>query len=390
MPDWKKEIKLSDLVPKRKPKTAAGAFAPKKKAKKRKRNPQLVGLKIGSSQLSAAVVSNNGAARVSKLVREPLDEGLVVAGEVRDHVGLAAALDGFFARHDLPRKGVRLGIASTRIGVRAFDLAGIEDDARLVNAILFRAQETLPIPAEDAVADYQILSDGVDDAGVRNTRALLVVAYRELVDSYVAACNQAGIELEGIDLEAFALLRALGAPSPEGEQRSSGALVGLAIGRDRSTLAVSDGHACEFTRVLEWGGADMTEEIARELGVPPADAERIKRSLTLDPEKAPRPGPAPEREAEARRAAIQALQGFARELVSSLRFYQGQPGSLPIGEIVLTGGASQLGGFAPELERLIGVPVRIGDPLGRVEVAPGVEREVPGSVTVAIGLGIED
>jgi type IV pilus assembly protein PilM len=389
MPDWKKEIKLSDLIPKPKPKAGRSALAPKKE-KKRKRHAQLVGLKIGSSQLTAALVSNNGGAKLSRLVHEPLAEGLVVAGEVRDPVGLAAALDGFFARHELPRKGVRLGIASTRIGVRAFDLSGIEDDRRLANAILFRAQETLPVPVEDAVVDYQVLKDEVDESGMRNTRALLVVAYRELVDSYVAACNQAGIELAGIDLEAFALLRALGAPSPDGEQRSDGALVGLSIGKERSTLAVSDGHACEFTRVLDWGGSAVSDEIARELGVPPEDAERIKRALTLDPEKAPRPGPAPAREAEARRAAAHALQSFARELVSSLRFYQGQPGSLPIAEIALTGGTADLPGFASELERLIGVPVRVADPLGRVEVAGGVEREVPGSVTIAIGLGIDD
>ena len=38
------------------------------------------------------------------------------------------------------------------------------------------------------------------------------------------------------------------------------------------------------------------------------------------------------------------LQTFARELVSSLQFYQNQPGSLGIGEIVLTGGTAQLPG----------------------------------------------
>jgi len=85
------------------------------------------------------------------------------------------------------------------------------------------------------------------------------------------------------------------------------------------------------------------------------------------------------------------LQTFARELVSSLQFYQSQPGSLPIGELVLTGGTAQLPGLAAELGRLIGVPVRIGDPLGRVKVSKKVkERERTGSFAVAIGLGIED
>jgi Tfp pilus assembly PilM family ATPase len=85
------------------------------------------------------------------------------------------------------------------------------------------------------------------------------------------------------------------------------------------------------------------------------------------------------------------VQTFARELVSSLQFYQGQPGSLGIGEIVLTGGTAHLDGLADDLERLIGVRVRVGDPLVRVKVGKRVRDPEPvGSLAVAIGLGIED
>jgi Tfp pilus assembly PilM family ATPase len=85
------------------------------------------------------------------------------------------------------------------------------------------------------------------------------------------------------------------------------------------------------------------------------------------------------------------VQTFARELVSSLQFYQNQPGSLGIGEIVLTGGTANLVGLADELQRLIGVHVRVGDPLARLKVAKKVALDQPmGSLAVAIGLGIED
>jgi Tfp pilus assembly PilM family ATPase len=98
-----------------------------------------------------------------------------------------------------------------------------------------------------------------------------------------------------------------------------------------------------------------------------------------------------ERAAQARDAMRRAIQVFARELVSSLQFYQNQPGSLGIGEIVLSGGTAHLVGLAEELERLIGVRVRVGDPLARMKVSKKVgELEQVGSLAVAIGLGIED
>jgi type IV pilus assembly protein PilM len=387
-PFWKQELSL-----KRKPKAEK---APKQKRAKRDRKSKgsksqkkLVGLKIGASQIAAARVTNNGAAELLQVARDPLASGVVVNGEVRDADALAEALKEFFKRHKLPRRNVRLGIASNRIGVRTFDVAGVADDKQLANAVQFRAQETLPIPLEDAVLDYQVLGEAVNEEGEPVKRVLLVVAYREVVDRYVAACRKAGVSLVGVDLEAFALLRALGAPVQENEANEA-ALVAVAIGHDRSTLAVSDGRVCEFTRVLEWGGGALNVALARALDLAPSEAESYKRALSLETGETP-DDLSPEQGATALEAVRKQIQNFARELVSSLQFYQNQPGSLGIGEIVLTGGTAHLPGLAAELQRLIGVSVRVGDPLARVKVRKKVgEPGQSGSLAVAIGLGIED
>jgi type IV pilus assembly protein PilM len=359
-----------------------------------KNSKRLVGLKIGASQIAAARVSNDDSPQLLQAVSSPLEHGVVVGGELRDPEALAEALREFFKRHNLPRKGVRLGIANNRIGVRTLDVVGIEDPRQLDNAIKFRAQEVLPIPLADAVLDYQVLSESVDEEGQPFRRVLLVVAYRDLVDRYVDACRKAGLELVGIDLEAFALLRALTEPSSEfqplpGVERA--ATVAVAIGHERSTFAISDGRVCEFTRVLEWGGWSLNVAIARALDTSPSEAEDVKRALSFRVPGEPPQGFGQEQLATALEAARAQLQTFARELVSSLQFYQGQPGSLGIGEIVLTGGTSHLDGLAAELERLVGVPVRVGDPLGRLKLGKGVgELDQVGSLAVAIGLGIED
>jgi type IV pilus assembly protein PilM len=355
-----------------------------------KRAKRLVGLKIGASQLAAARVVNNGSPELVQVAREDLEHGLVVGGELREPELLAEALRAFFRKHRLPRQGVRLGIANNRIGVRIFEIAGIDDPRQLENAIRYRAQEALPIPIEEAVLDYHVLGERMDAEGNRLRRILLVVAYRELIDRYVAACKKAGIRLAGIDLEAFALLRALAEPRLEEEGDADAALVVVSIGHDRSTFAVSDGRACEFTRVLDWGGATLDVAIARELNVAPSEAAPVKRELSLAVQNIP-DGLTQEQADAAREAIRRQLQTFARELVSSLQFYQNQPGSLGIGEIVITGGTTHLAGLAEELQRLIGVRVTVGDPLTRVRLGRKVrETEQLGSLAVAIGLGIED
>jgi type IV pilus assembly protein PilM len=368
------------------------AKAHKSAASKKNTKQTLVGLKIGASQIAAARINNGATPQLVQLAREPLDDGIVVGGELRDFETLAETLKAFFAKHKLPRKGVRLGIANNRIGVRTFDISGIDDAKQLANAIRFRAQETLPIPLEEAVLDWQVLSETVDpETGQTTRRVLLVVAYRELVDRYVAACRKAGIHLSGIDLEAFAMLRALNAPTPLDAPPATGAQVVVNVGHDRSTFAVSDGRICEFTRVLSWGGSSLSVAIARALDVTPSEAEPVKYVLSLLDNAAAPEGVAPEVFDASRDAARRELQSFARELVSSLRFYQNQPGSLGIGELVMTGGTAHLPGLVEELERLIGVPVKLADPFARVNVTKKVKApERVGSLAVAIGLGIDD
>ena len=390
-PFWKRELKLE-----RGPKEAKQK-QPKQRQQKQKQKQQktaVVGLKIGSSQVAAARVSNHGHPQLLQVAREPLPDGVVVGGELRDVEGLSQALKELFAKNKLPKKNVRLGIANNRIGVRTFEISGIDDPRQLANAIRFRAQETLPIPLEEAVLDWRVLDEAQDpETGEVTRRVLLVVAYRELVDRYLAACKKAGIRLTGIDLEAFAMLRALNAPLDPDAPDAAGAQVVVNVGHDRSTFAVSNGRVCEFTRVLGWGGQSLSVAIARALDMTPSEATPIKHALSLVAQAEPPADISPETLGAAREAVMRELQAFARELVSSLRFYQNQPGSLGIGELVLTGGTAHLPGFADELNKLIGVPVKVGDPLNRVVIPKKFSQPDEysvGSLTVAIGLGIED
>ena len=353
---------------------------------------ELVGLKIGASQIAAAQVINKGGPRIVRMARMPLQRGVVVGGELREPEELASSLKTFFRKNKLPRNCVRLGISNNRIGVRTFEITGIDDPHQLANAVRFRAQETLPIPLEEAVLDHRILDDWVGDDGVRVCRVLLVVAHRDLVERYVAACRKAGLKLVGIDLEAFALLRALSDPArPPGEDA---AVVCVSIGHDRSTLAVSDGRTCELTRVLAWGGSALDSALARVLDQTPSAVVPIKHALSLA-EEGEGAGLDARHADEARKAMVVELQSFARELVASLRFYQEQPNSRGIVEILITGGAAACGGLASELERLMGIPVRVADPLTRVKASRKLDAGDDGSssaasMAVAVGLGIED
>jgi type IV pilus assembly protein PilM len=377
------------------PKTASpkrGLSMPKRAPKPRKaptthsggRHKQLVGLSIGASQLAAAVVVNNGKPKLVKAAQHTLPPDVVVGGEVRDSEALASEIAAFFSAEDLPRKNVRLGVGSSRTGVRVFERPVVDDPRQLANAIRFRAYDTLPIPIEEAMLDYQI----VEESNAPD-RVLLAVAYRDLVDRFANTCTAAKIELVGIDIEAFALLRAVGGEPLNPGERAEAARVAVSIGHDRTTVAVSDGRTCEFTRVLDWGGVRVTSAIERALELDSAEAERLKRSLDISAGAAEELGD--DRTKRAVEVARREVNGLARELASSLHFYQDQPDSLGFAEITITGGGAHLQGLAGQLEELIGISVRVADPFARVGSGHGISSNgQDGALAVAIGLGIED
>ena len=385
--DLNKEIKLSDLVRRPKKKKPPGVVKPSNGKRKRRGKQEIVGLKIGASQIAASRVVNNGSAKLVQLARVPLEPGVVVGGEVRDVEALALALDRFFTDNKLPRRGIRLGIGTNRIGVRTVDIEGVEDERQLGNVVRFRAHEALSIPLDQAVLDYHVVRETVDESGAVSRRVLLAAAYKEPIDHYVQACRAAGLELSGIDVEAFALLRAVAPRNGHGDDAQSVASVVVSIGHDRSTLAISDGTVCDFMRVLDWGGSKLEAAIAQELALTRPEAAELKLELDLGGDAADGDDP---RAPFARAAVERELQTLARELVASLHFYQGQPGSLAISEVIVTGGTTRLPGLAEELERLTRVPVRIADPLAGVQVSNGLaERDDLASLAAAIGLGVE-
>jgi type IV pilus assembly protein PilM len=358
------------------------------------RGKKVVGLKVGASQIAAAVVAGNGENQaLVDVARRPLEEGVVVGGELRDHESLVRSLKAFFKESGLPTKNVRLGLSSSRVGVRTFDIAGVEDEERFDNAVRFKAHEVLPVAAHESVLDYRVVEERYTESGEVSRRVLLVVAPRDQVEPYIEACREAGIRLAGIDLESFGLLRTFVPPFGARSRTEDSATVVVAIGHESSTLLVAGGGICEFTRVFDWGGGALQNAIADELDVPHMEAATILTHLSLS-------GPGRHLEsldADTRSRALEAvrtrLTPFARELVSSLQFYQTQPESLGIREIVITGGTAHLEGLAEALNQMIGVSVSVGDPLARVDVQvdipPALDATI-GSLAVPIGLAIED
>ena len=297
-------------------------------------NRGTVGLDLDGAYIAAVQASPDG---VSKAASVELAPGVISDGEVTDVTALTEALRDFFKAHGLPKR-VRLGIANQQIVVRQMEIPKIEDEKERDAAVRFQAAEAIAMPLDEVVLDHQVVGETASPEGSPRLRVVVVAARESMIARVVEAVRAAGLKPEGIDLNAFALVRTLSVPSDSTET----ARVFCHLG-GVTNLAIAVGTSCLFTRPLstQWDSDDGNVAAA-----------------------------------------------LAEEIRLSIDYYMAQPEARWVGEIVLSGPGSRRENLADELSALIEVPVTVAEPLGRLNAAKLPTGEDPYRHTVAAGLAL--
>ncbi|HEU4703558.1 MAG TPA: type IV pilus assembly protein PilM [Conexibacter sp.] len=309
----------------------------------------VVGLDIEPGFVAAAEVRVGSAVTIERAAGAALAPGVLRDGEVADVEALAETLRELFRTHRLGKK-VRLGVATQRIVVRTIDLPPLEDPKELDAAVRFQAQDHIPMPLDQAVLSHQSL--GVFDTpdGPR-TRVVLVAARRDVVERMHAAARAAGLRPVGIDLAAFAMIRALHDGTP-------GATLYVSVG-GMTNLAFAEGTTCVFTRVVPGGVEALAAELAERRGLTLEHARQwlVHVGLTTPLEQVDGDAEIVE---EARSVLLEGVRRISDEVRNSLDFHRAQAGALAAEQVVLTGPAVAIPGFCDELAAATGLPVRAG------------------------------
>jgi type IV pilus assembly protein PilM len=252
--------------------------------------------------------------------------------------------------------------------------------------VRFQAQDNIPMPLDQAVLDYQPLGRYEGPQGER-LRVVLVAARRDMIDRLVAAARGAGLRPEGIDLSAFAMIRALGGGSdlaPEAGTAAPGTLY-VNVG-SMTNLAIAAGSACHFTRVAAVGVDTLVAELAERRGLTLEHAEQWLTHVGLESPVDTVEGD-PEIVADARSVLAAGADRIVDEIRNSLDFYAGQGASVMVERAVVTGPAVAIPGFVSQLASGVSIPVESGKV---VEAQPGALHGVdPARLTVAAGLSVE-
>lgn len=327
----------------------------------------LVGLDIGSTGVRAAeLVPGRRRTTLRRFEHVPLEPGVVRAGAVVDGPALTEALKTLWSRGKFGSREVTIGIANSGVLVRQMDLDWMPP-ADFRKALRFQVQDVLPFSVDEANLDYHLLDElevpGEDGAPRKVARILLVAAAREVVDAFVDAARGAGLRTHGVDLLAFALLRAR-TPALVAGGGVTEAIVD--VGADVISVVVHTDGVPRYVRMIPGVGGDaVTQAIQQRYDWTWEDAERTKVYVGLPGhahlDASQRETVAPRADGldhAAQRVVAEAAAEMAAEIEATLTFHRASAGDADsaIGRVLLAGSGALLGGFADDLAARLDMP----------------------------------
>ena len=360
-----------------------------------------VGLDIGTSAVRAALLQGGrkGAPVLKKYGEVALPHGAVDGGEIIDADVVQEAITQLWKRAKLPKKNIVLGLANQRIIVRPVDVPALSDEA-LRESLSVHVADFIPMAVENAVLDFMPLGgamkesqtveskdDGPAELGVRPI--LVVAAQREMVDNLIAVVEGAGLKILALDLQAFALVRAVyGSRIPLGEPAE--AIVSIGAGLTQVVIT-RDGEAV-FFRVVPFGGNDFTEALMNGLGMDRDAAEELKRTVGVRAVDG-QAGVLESQEERAREILTRTANQLIDEIRGSLEFYGStQGGDAPVSELKISGNAARLPHLAARMGRFLELrltPVKLlGESVevGRTGLSEEQLAQAQPVLPVAVGL----
>ena len=258
-------------------------------------------------------------------------------------------------------------------------------EEEVAKAMPFEARKYIPVPLSEVQLDWAIVNVKKDPkTAIVDTKApksaptidvFLVAVPKEEVARYQMIMKEAGLNLHALELENFALIRAL-----VGNDLSPIAIVNIG-GRSTSILIVENGFQ-RISHDYEVGGFEITRTIAQSLGIDLNRAEKLKRTKGF-------------RDAEntvVKQAMGSLIDMMAFETNKTIHNYEDQRNT-KIARILLVGGLANMLDFHQYFAQKLGREVSLGNSLARVIIPPPLESlrsELNSTFVVSIGLAMRE
>lgn len=285
----------------------------------------------------------DGGLRVEHFGSKIIPDGLIISGEIKKAEELAN-----FIRESCAPSGIKniiTALPEEKAFLRIVQLPKMEQED-LRTALEVNLQEHVPMPASEAVFDFEIAS--APSTTTEHMDVLLVAFPSRIVDAYYNVYSLAGITPIAFETEMHALTRAV-----IGKDKMQSYLI-VDFGRTRTSFIIVSGGKIKFASTISTSGQDLNKAIARTFSVSFFEAENIKKSEANLAN--------PDANRKLFEAILPIISAIRDEISSHVNYWNTHSTHLHMGEsrsikkLFLCGGDSNLDGFVEYLANSVKLP----------------------------------
>lgn len=352
-----------------------------------------VGIELAPERVNVVQLRKQGQGlKLETFTSVAVPEGIVTDGQISDPAAMAQLIQQALAESKIKTSRVATAVPGRDSIVRIIPMPTELDDKELREMVLnHEAGLYLPYPREEADVDYQKLDYFVDEDGIEKVHVLLVATRKEITDTYISTFEQAGLQLDVLEINSFALIRTIRDQLRQFGPQEAAVLVDIEF--DSTEIAIIVNGVPQFSRTVPIGTYQIQTALARTMSlptsrdmdllygmiIPPTPIDGGKTGVTeLDPGMA---------------AILRVLGELTDELRRSIDFYLNQSENLEVAQILLAGPGGGLQQLDELFTQRLSLPTTQIDPIGALSLEvdtdkyPQVQRS---GLAIVLGLGMRE
>lgn len=253
---------------------------------------------------------------------------------------------------------VAIGLPSSKTFTTVIDVPKVSEQ-ELRATMKYQVDQYIPMAVEDAKVDWALLGDSLHAQG--QYEVLLTSVAKKYAEERLEFIENLGFNVIAEEPDPIAMVRAL---MPRGTQD---ARLILDMGEHSTDLAVTYGDVPRLVRTVPSGLQSLVRAAVQNLNVQEDQARQFIVKFGLAPDRL---------EGQVLRAIDTVLEGFASELVKSVKFFQTRYPSIAVSGILLSGFGAAIPMMDSYVTAKTGIQAAAANPWQYVTMSPAAQQQL--------------
>lgn len=322
----------------------------------------ILGIDIGSSSVKVLEINRVGDHfKVEGYGCETLPDKAVEGNVIKDIDTVASAIKRIMTRSRFQCKQAAIAVPDSSVISKVVQINEGLNEQEMEELVIVEADKYIPYPIDEINIDFEVI--GPSPKNTTMLDVLIVASRAENVSTRVEAIARAGLEVKIVDVESYAVERALLNLSTELPAEGVEKIIAvLDIGSLFTHLYVMDSMKIIFSREEEFGSHLLIENTAQQYEMTYEQALQAHEQNQLP--------------ADYQTSVLKPFQEMMLlQIKRTLQFFYSTSHHGFVDYILLAGRVARMPGFLEMIQEQLGIPAAIADPFSHMEFGAMANQE---------------